>query len=52
MSMYVPCVLYTRGEPGIDWDVNNPSQVDLTTVFYNVYESDGSSISGGVCVFI
>ena len=47
-----------RGEPGIDWNVDNPSQQDLSKVFYNVY-TDGSSISGStsdsmhnVCMYI
>jgi len=36
-------MLYTRGEPGIDWDINNPSQFDITKVFYSVYDSTAVS---------
>ena len=33
VRMYV--ILYIRGEPGIDWDINNPSQ---SKVFYSVID--------------
>ena len=36
-------VLYTRGEPGIDWDINNPLQSDITKVFYSVYDPNAAS---------
>ena len=45
-------VLYTRGEPGIDWNIDNPSQGDLTKVFYNVYATDESSISGSSDAYV
>ena len=32
-------ILNARGRPGIDWDVNNPSQSDISKVFYTVYDS-------------
>ena len=35
---------YARGTPGIDWDVNNPSQSDITKVFYTAYDSSVSSL--------
>ena len=31
-------ILYTRGEPGIDWSIKNPSQSDITKVFYSVID--------------
>ena len=48
---FSPCptgyvILYTRGVPGIDWDVNNPSQSDFSKVFYSVYTSNADSSLG------
>ena len=37
------CDFYVRGEPDIDWDVNNPSQSDISKVFYTVYDSSVTS---------
>ena len=46
--MYVRYViLYTRGEAGIDWDIDNPSQSAITKVYYGVIDRRGaSSLSG------
>jgi len=54
ISKLIPCyigcvILYTRGVPGIDWDVNNPSQSDFTKVFYSVYNSN-PDLSLGKCL--
>jgi len=45
---FSPCppgyvILYTRGVPGVDWDINNPSRSDITKVFYGVYNTYASS---------
>ena len=37
--------LHTRGEPGIDWDTSNPSQSDVTKVYYSVIDSNRTSRS-------
>ena len=45
-------ILYTRGEPGIDWDINNASRSDITKVFYSVYDPNADSISGkSLCTY-
>ena len=44
-NMYV--ILYTRGEPGVDWDINNPRQSDITKVFYSVVDPDLADSSNG-----
>ena len=59
VCMYVRmCVnLYTRGEPGTDWDINHPSQYDITKVYYNVIDHRRASSSSEcsctyVCMFV
>ena len=39
MSTYEYCgCFHYRGVPGIDWDINNPSQSDISKVFYSVID--------------
>ena len=38
-------MFYTRGEPGIDWDTNNPRRSDVTKVYYSVVDADVTSSS-------
>ena len=37
--------VYTRGIPGVDWDINNPLQSDVSKVFYTVRNLTTSSSS-------
>lgn len=32
--------LCTRGEPGIDWNIDSPTQSDITKVFYNALDTN------------
>ena len=41
--MYVSVCI--RGEPGIDWNVDNPSQSDITKVYYNVFDANATTSS-------
>ena len=39
-----------RGEPGIDWDINNPSQSDISKVFYGVIDPN-VALSSSKCSY-
>ena len=40
---------HTRGEPGVDWDTNNPKRSDLTKVYYSVIDGDATTYSKCLC---